>query len=119
MTEKIGNDVLMSIKQAGGDVSIFEINEKEENEIIFRCNATTGSYDAAEKIHLYIEHWAKVNSYQIAVFDENRLDPPGKPGERIYDYVFYNFYKDEDDHFGLDGVMFIFDVTEPFAFRGD
>lgn len=87
MSHKFGQEVLQSIKEAGRNILMFEVGETEEDEIILRCNAATGQYKAAEMIHLYIEHWAKVNSYKVAEFDENRLGIPDHNG-RIFDYVF-------------------------------
>ena len=89
------------------------MGETEDDPIILRCNSSTGTYEASDKIHLYVEHWAKVNSYSGIEFDENRLMSPDTMG-RIYDNVFYNFYQNADDSFGNYGVLFVFDVTEPF-----
>lgn len=109
-----GDEIIASIKERGTDVSIFEGGETEDDPIILRCNDQTGTYEAADMIHIYIENWASVNNFKIAQFDENRLMHPDAFG-RIYDNVFYNFYKDENDTYGIDGVLFVFDVTEPHS----
>ena len=114
MAHKFGKEVLLSIKEAGGDPSVFQVGEAEDDEIILKCNASVSEYKAAEMIHLYIEHWAKVNAYKTAHFDENRLDMPDENG-RIFDSVFYDFYRDEECKDGIYGIMFVFDVTEPFS----
>lgn len=112
MAYKFGKEVLLSINEAGGDPSVFQVGEEEDDEIILKCNASISEYKSAEMIHFYIEHWAKVNGYKVVNFDESRVDLPDANG-RIYDFVFFDFFRDEELTDGDFSIMFVFDITEP------
>lgn len=112
-----GDAVIESLKSSKLNFAIFQGGKSEYDPIILRCNTTTGNYNAADMIHLYIEHWAQVNNFDVWEFDENRLMEPDKEG-RIYDNVFYNFSKSDDDTKFASEMIFIFDVTEPFSQQG-
>lgn len=99
-------DMDQTMPVSGGDAS-------PENPLMFTCNDKTGLYNAAEKIHLFIEYWALANLKVVVKFLGSRLLGPNTKN-RFIDEIELEVADKFSNDGGSEKVFLYFDVTEPF-----